>query len=213
MSRSVAQNYGGSSTADDVRSAMNSLDSKYQEEMQKEAQKYIDNGEAKSLVEKLKVGDPMNDYSRNLATIAQGEYTRWGHMNILVSGLSTLAREKRAAAKAAHEAAWGQVQPGFLAPEGTKIGGSKLKVYKVFHKEEDDPYSYYGGTVEKTQVTFRDEDNHEVIWWANKRVEVEPGQEVTVKSGSVKRHGSYNGVDQTVLQRVKLVEEDISEVE
>ncbi len=213
VSGSSAYNYGGSSTADNVRSAIGSSDRKFQEEMQLEAQKYIDNGEAKRLISKLqKNDDPLNSYATNLATIAQGEYTRWGHMNILVSGLSELAREKRAAAKAAHEATWGKVSQGFMAPIGTKLTGNKLKVYKVHHRKEDDPYSYRDRQITKSQVIFRDEDNHEVIWWASKYIPVQEGQVVTTKGGKVTRHGDYNGVDQTVVSALKF-EEELNELE
>lgn len=204
VSRTTAQNYGMSATADDVKNAISTNDAKYAQEIQEQAEVFIKNGEAKRLIAKLKKTDQSTDYGRNMATISNGEYTRWGHMAILVSGLSEIAKEKRAAAKAAEAAEWGTATPGYAANIGDSVAGKKLKVRKVHDKTEQDPYSYYGGEVTKSQVIFRDEDNHEVIWWASKKIDVEPGQEITVKSGKVKAHKQFAGDDQTVLTRVKL---------
>ncbi len=55
-----------------------------------------------------------------------------------------------------------------------------------------------------TRVTFRGEDNHELVWWASKHIEVEEDEVVKVKSGKIKKLGSYNGVDQTTLKNVRL---------
>lgn len=205
VSGSTAYNYGGLSTADRVRDAISGTDSKYRAEVQVEAEKYTK--EAKDLVEKLKKTDQSSDYGRNLSVISTGEYTRWKDMNILVSGLSAIAREKREAAKKEHAAKWGVAKSGFMAPIKTPLKGRKLRVYQVQHSSQDDPYSYYGGEVSTTKVVLRDEDNHEVIWWAKRHVDVEPDQEVTLTKGTVKKHGSYRGVDQTTIWRAEFEEE------
>lgn len=204
VSQSASYNWGGSSTADNVKTAIYGNDNSYAKEMQDKALEFVANGEAKRLLKKLQSSDTSTDYGRNLNVISSGEYTRWEHINILVSGVSQLAREKREAAKAAAEKEWGTATPGFAANVGDSIAGRKLKVKKVTHREQQDNYSYYGGTVTTTQLIFRDEDNHEVVWWSSKSIDVNVGDTLSVKSGRVKKHGSFNGVDQTVLTRVRL---------
>lgn len=202
VSGAFARDYGVLSTADKVKDAIYGTDTKETETIQQRAESF--RGEARRLIEKLKTSNQDTDYGRNMAVIASGEYTHWKHMNILVSGLSEIAREKREAAKKAHASQWGSPASGFAGEVNEKMKGRKLKVYKVYDREVDDPYSYSDRPVIKSRVTFRDENNHEVVWWAPRQIHLKEGDDVEVLGGSVKKHDSYNGVDQTVLQRVKL---------
>jgi hypothetical protein len=55
----------------------------------------------------------------------------------------------------------------------------------------------------KTLVTFEDQSGNVLIWWASKQLdEVEEGETVNIR-GTVKKHGDYQGMPQTELQRVK----------
>lgn len=204
VSGATASNYGGTSTVDTVKSVFNTTDAAWAAEVEEKAKTYIANGEAKRILEKLKKSNTNTDYGRNMATISSGEYTRWNHMAILVSGLSEIGREKREAAKEAEKKEWGDATPGFAAPIKDSFAGKELRVRDVYHHTETDPYSYRGNEIEKTRVTFRDENNHEIVWWASKRIDVDKGDTVKVKSGSVKDHKNYRGVDQTLLTRIKL---------
>lgn len=204
VSRSAAENYGGLSTADQVKSALFGRDLSWQQEMQREAQRYIANGEAQKLLEKLKATDPSTGFGRNLSVVANGEWTRYNHINILVGGLSQMAAEKRNAAKAAHEAKWGTPKRGFVGQVGDKWRDRTFKVYSATHREKDDPYSYRGGEITTTKVVMRDEDNHEIIWWASKKIDVDEGDELTISSGTVKKHDTYRGVDQTTITKVRM---------
>lgn len=203
VSGSAANNYGGLSTADAVKNAIwGRNNDTYQQEIQEAAEGY--RAEAKRLLDKLKKTDTSTDFGHNLSVIANGEWTRYGHMNLLIGGLSEIAREKRQASKDTHAAKWGTPTPGFAAAVGEKIGGRSLKVYSVFHDTKYDPYSFNGEEKSVTRVTFRDDDNHELVWWASKHIEVEEDDVVNVKSGSVKKHGNFRGVDQTTLKNVRL---------
>jgi hypothetical protein len=55
-----------------------------------------------------------------------------------------------------------------------------------------------------TMLVMRTDDGH-VLKWNSSTVgdEVEPGDRLLLTSGSVKAHSQYNGVDQTVLTRVR----------
>lgn len=203
VSGSAASNYGGLSTAEQVKDAIwGRNNSEYQREMQEAAQKY--RGEAQRLLAKLKKTDTSTGFGHNLSVVANGEWTRYGHMNILIGGLSEIAREKRQAKKDAHLAKWGTPTPGYLGSVGDKLRDRSFRVYSVFHDKKHDPYSYNGADKDTTRVTFRDEDNHEIVWWASRHIEVNEDDVVKMKSGTVKRHGSYNGVDQTTLSNVRL---------
>lgn len=204
VSKGAAYNYGGLSTADEVKSAITTQDANYAKEIQERAEEYILNGEAKKLVDKLKQADTSSDYGRNMSVISNGEYTRWGDMNTLVSGLSEIAKAKREAAKAKKLAEWGVATKGYAGVKGESFAGKELKVRDVQHTLKEDPYSYNGGEVMTSKVNFRDAENHEIIWWSSKMIDVEIGQQVKLKGGTVKAHGQFNGDDQTVLTRVKL---------
>lgn len=203
VSGSSASNYGGLSTAEQVKNAIWSRNTDADlRKVAESAQGY--RAEAKRLLDKLKQTDTSTAFGRNLSVIANGEWTRYDHMNILIGGLSEIAREKRQTQKDAHSAKWGTPTPGYAGGVGDKISGSTLKVHSVRHETKVDPYSFNGAEKDVTRVTFRDEDNHELVWWASKHIEVEEDEVVKVKSGTIKKLGSYNGVDQTTLKNVRL---------
>jgi hypothetical protein len=70
VSRGNAETYGGDATVDQVQSAISTQDDRYAAEMQEKAQVFLDNGEAKRLIEKLKKTDTSSDFGRNMATIS-----------------------------------------------------------------------------------------------------------------------------------------------
>lgn len=139
-----------------------------------------------------------NSYLRNRAVVATSPQTRWRELGILVSGVTHLAREKREQARLANAPS-----PGFLAPVGTKLKGEKLKVYKTFSSFVA---GYTGYEEEHTRVIFRDQANHEIVWWASRPVDLPEGTEIEITSGQVKRHGNFQGNDQTILTRLRFKE-------
>lgn len=206
ISSSIARDRGGNSTADEVRKAIFGKETEETAAIFAGVEELKKTGAHKKFLQEIRELEGQGDYLRNLRTIAAGEWVKVNHFNIFVSALSQRAKQKRAEKKAAEEAAWGTPAPGYTAPVGASVAGKKLKVKKVSHRIQDDPYSYYGGEVETTQLVMRDEEGHEVVWWASKKIDTEEGQELTVKSGKVKAHKQYNGADQTVLTRVRLAE-------
>lgn len=200
VSRSAASWNGGQSTADLIERALWSKSKEDREwaiEMESKAFQYMANGKAKQVLEQIRAVEGDNDYATNLRTVANGEYMKPTNSGILVSGLSVLRKaEEKAKKEAAPKAA-----VGFAAPEGTKMKDRKAVITGTQDIQSTDFYS--GNEITKTKVTFRDENNHELIWWASKRIEVEEGKEVTFTGGSVKAHNHYNGTDQTTLTRVK----------
>ena len=205
VSKGAAYNYGGLSTSERVQDAMNSDDSG---EIQVAAKAYIDNGEAKRLIEELQKSDTSSDYGKNMAVISTGEYTRWSDMAILISGLSKIANEKRNLSKAQKLAEWGVPTKGYAGAEKESIAGREFKIRDVVDSTKADPYSYHGGEITTSRVNFRDADNHEIIWWSSNKFTGEIGKKVTIKSGTIKAHGEFAGVDQTVITRVKFDQAD-----
>lgn len=53
----------------------------------------------------------------------------------------------------------------------------------------------------KTIVTFRSAGGHELVWFSTGKAPTEIGERYLIK-GRVKKHETYRGIDQTVLQRV-----------
>jgi hypothetical protein len=200
VSRSAASWNGGQSTADLIERALWSKSKEDREwaiEMEAKAFQYMANGRAKEVLEQIRAVEGDNDYATNLRTVAKGEYMKPANSGILVSGLSVLRKaEEKAKKESAPKAA-----VGFAAPEKTKMTGRKAVITGSQDIQSTDYYS--GNEITKTKVTFRDENNHELIWWASKRIEVEEGKEITFTGGSVKSHNHYNGTDQTTLTRVK----------
>jgi len=194
---------GGNSTADAVKNQLFGVNNDAEAiAIQERMEHYLKNGEAKALIKRLKNLDKSTDYGRNLSVISEGDYVRPEHLNLFVSGVSVLAREKREEAKRKErEELGGDATPGYAGAVGEKLKGRKFKVYSVKRMDGRD---YYGNTQERTKVVFRDENNHEVIWWANKSIEANPGDEIEVTSGSIKDHGSYNNVDQTTVTRLRV---------
>ena len=201
VSRSSAQNYGGTATADEIESVLWSRDKwskEWREEVTRKAAEYKASGKAREVLEEIRKIEGDSDYATNLRTVANSEYINPRNSGILVSGLSVYRKKIQKAKRDAEP----KPTSGFAAPVDTKIKGMKATVTNVSNHDSYD--SYRDQMVTRSKVTFRDEDGHQMIWWASKVIDVEPGTDVTFNGGSVKKHDHYNGVDQTVLTRVKI---------
>lgn len=201
VSRTTAMNYEKTATADAIETALWSThkdDREWALEMEAKANEYLANGKAKEVLEEIRKVEGDNDYATNLRTVAAGEQVNPRNSALLVSGLSVYRKKQE---KAKRESA-PKAAVGFAAPIKAKIAGKKAVVTRVQNIPSYDQYT--GNEVTKSKINFRDENGHELIWWASRVIdEVEEGQEVTFTGGSVKAHNHYNGVDQTSLTRVK----------
>lgn len=193
------------STADEIERALWSNkkeDRDWQEEMERRANEYIANGRAEEVLKEIRSTEGTNDYVTNLRTIASGETVRPTNASLLVSGLSVYRRKQEKAKKDALPPA----AAGFAGNPKDKIAGNKAVVTSVRNIEGTDFVT--GDFVNRTKITFRDENNHELVWWASKEIDdVKEGEKIEFTGGSVKKHSRYNGVDQTNLTRVKFKSE------
>lgn len=198
VSRSSAS-YGGTATVDDIESALwgnDAEDRDWREEMERRAAEYMRNGHAKEVLEKIRNTEGDGDYAENLRTVSAGEMMKPANSGLLVSGISYLKKERAQAAKDSVPPA----ASGWAGAEGDKIKGKKAKVLSVQKIASRD---FRGDPITKSKVVFRDENNHEMIWWASKVIDVKEGAEVTFTGGSIKEQNTYQGTDQTGLTRVK----------
>jgi hypothetical protein len=161
--------------------------------MQERADAYLADGTVDAVLATARDVDSDSDYGMNLQIATSGEWVSPRHSAIAVSAVAVWRRtQERAAAKAT-------ITQGFAAPEKAKIAGIKATITKVSY--QDNPYDYNGGV--NTLVIFQDEAGHQVKWFASGRKDFEIGQAGTFTGGTVKEHAQYQGVDQTVVTRVK----------
>lgn len=188
-------------TADEIERALwdnRKEDAEWRAEMERKANEYLANGRAEEVLNEIKSIQGDGDYATNLRTVASGEYIKPSNASLLVSGLSVYRRNREKAARESQAPA----APGFVGEPKAKIAGIKAKVTNLFNTWGTDYVT--GQAVQRTKVTFRDENNHEIVWWASKVIDdVEEGQEIEFKGGSVKKHDNFRGTDQTVVTRVK----------
>lgn len=205
VSRRTANEYQMSSTSDDILEAMEGTDPEKRDwriEMHQKAQEYINDGKRiKELRQQIEDMDGGSDYSENLKTIANGEWVSPRATSTLVSILGFDRKRRQNESVRKIEKSW---VPGFSAPPGTSVKGMKVKVVKNDVREEYDIHARCN--VFRSRVVMRDEKGHQLIWWASREIKVDADDEVELKGGSVKKNDQYNGVDQTVLTRVKVDE-------
>ena len=203
LSTSLANDLGLPSTADYVRNLIYGTGGDEAEKLQQRARDFIASGDVDRLREKMAaLAENGDDYGRNMAVLSKSSYVDPKHLNLLVSAVSIVARERKQAQKRERLGELAEApSKGFMGEPGTKLAGRKLRVISTRSIPGRDRY---GRPVDRTKVVFRDEETHEVIWRASKRIEAKEGQEVTIGSGSVQKHDHWKGVDQTVVTRLRI---------
>ena len=146
--------------------------------------------------------DQEGDYIGNLKAVLAGE-DRWvaaKHVAIAASSVSAYrnAQEREERDRAAAERRANRVS-GFIGEKGEKIDGLEATVTGTRSWEGE-----WGTT---TLVSLRSADGHTVKWFASGGKEYEAGTKVTVKA-TIKGHDNYDGDDQTIITRAKLVVRD-----
>ncbi|NKS56254.1 hypothetical protein GS504_01325 [Rhodococcus hoagii] len=138
--------------------------------------------------------DADSDYGANLRAVLGSEYIGIRNVGIAISALAVyrraLADEELRAATAS----------GYLAEVGEKIGDLDA-VVTVANEQVD----YYGRAMKvSTLLVMRTDDGHVVKWRASKTLPFGRGDKVRILRATVKAHGEYQGVDQTVVVRAQL---------
>lgn len=159
------------------------------------AQEYLEDGTVDAVLAAGQNIDGDDDYPTNLRVALAGEYVGARHSALAISSIGVWRRgQEREARKVAFA-------PGYAALVGEKIAGMKATVTKV--SQIPNPYQY---NAVNTLVLFRTEAGHQVKWFASGAKDIEVGATGVFTGGSVKQHDTYQGVDQTVVTRVKFAE-------
>lgn len=198
VSRSAA-GYDLDATADAVIYAMSPSKGTQERE---EKQKFLDNlrwdrekdmEEAKEAVEWLKEQSPTNDYIHNLQALAERDEipaAMFGYWCSLISSYQRV-KEKLILAKRQQKLNdwFGDLKTRYdMEVEVTKIRGFD---------------SYYGVGY---AISMLDKDGHTLVWFTSTEADVETCGKYKVKA-TVKKHDTYNGWKQTIVTRVKIIEE------
>lgn len=143
--------------------------------------------------------DPSGDYGANMQAILSADTCSTKHLGLLASAVAVWRRgQAKAAEAAAREESKAQIKAGFLAEVGTRLRDVPATVVRL--QEYTDSFGYQEKTT--TYLTLH-AAGHEVFWKASKELSVDVGDSV-VFTGTVKEHGSFRGVDQTVITRGKV---------
>ena len=146
--------------------------------------------------------DGDDDYNTNMRTLLSQEYTSVKHMGYVAS---VIAAHKRQVADA--ERAAGKVEKpkavGYLGQPDEKIKNVKLKVTKKFVNT-----GYFNGYERTSTLLIMEDDlGRQVKWSASGFKEYEEGSEITISSATIKDIDTYNGNEQTVITRARVVED------
>lgn len=182
------------------------VDPDWRNEMWRESQKYLKDGTVKELKKHINELESNNDYVANLQVASGGEYVSPKSMGVLVSAVAMKHREERRLEQEKIRKEKGATfTPGHFGEENGKI--SKGTEFTVMENNETVGHDYYGNETETARMIMKDSDGKQIVWFASKRIDAKPGETVKVSSGTVKRHGEFNGVDQTIISRVRLLKD------
>lgn len=186
ISKRKAFDGGGSSTADVVESAGSGF-------FRGETEKFAD--KAQAIVEWLRDLDEetleKNEYLNKLFLLCENEFVGYKNLGILVSAVAAYDRQKQREAeqaKAAQSEFFGEIKKRY---------DLSLSVQKNITLPD------YGYGPSSLLIMF-DEGGNCFTWKSSRLLDFKEGEAVALK-GTVKDHSVYNGVNQTVLTRCKIL--------
>lgn len=190
------------------------------EERERRVAEYASNPEnLKKVEEAVAAVEKMNrsDYGENMKTIFRSSTVSGKSFNYAVSVAAVYNRAKKDESKrkqwdqekADREAKRAeqnsQYASGFLGNEGDSVKGTSATFMGMRGTGMTD---FYGDPVQA--ITLKSADNKQVVWFTSKpEYEFKEGDEIEITSGSIKRHGNYQGVDQTIITRAKIVDKHV----
>lgn len=171
-----------------------------------EAEKLVGTPEFKKIKETIMSTKGDSDYIANVKTLLENDGVSYSNAGILVSAVrlyyNSIEKDKE---KAKQESI--TYTPGHFGKVNEKIAkGTKFKVIKNGNYTKR-AFGYYDEDRNCSLMTMQDETGKKITWFANDKLDIAEGSEITVSSGMVKSHGEYNGVDQTIINRVRLIKE------
>jgi len=136
------------------------------------------------------------EYFQNLKVLLSGEQCYFRNMGALVAAVSVYHRRHRAKQVLESNKTF-KVNEWLGKPED-KLTDLKAKIERIRFTEN--PYN--GGRT--AIVTMRLESGHEVTWFASTPPDASEGDSVEIKSTTIKKHGEWQGMKNTVITRTKL---------
>jgi len=143
--------------------------------------------------------DEKNEYRYNLGLVARFECIDSKQVGIGASLIAAYAKEQE---KELNQQKFQHIASGYVG-EIKKREDFEIEVLSARHFEND-----WGLTIQYRLVT---PDNFLLVWWASDGAQdrLEEGKSYKVKA-TVKKHDEYNGKKQTIINRVKILESNIT---
>lgn len=201
ISRNVAYNSCETATADLVRTELNNPT-----KITKNIRNNVPKTTRDHFISTLANCSENNEWKQKLSRIVSSEYVLNSDLNILVSSMSILAREKRIEEKRNKEA---QKTKGFVG----LLNGTLRSVFaQVLDITEIETYNDFSHSMDSLdRVRFMSSEGKIILWWTASRHNLEENDYLVFSSGNIKKHNNFNGEDQTTVSKpkfTKLSEED-----
>lgn len=147
-------------------------------------------GDARALLDEARSLDGDTDYAIDLRAVAAPDSVTSRNMRLLLSSIATRQNRQQREARAAASA-----DSRHIGAKKERLRDVRVVVDAVIYTDSD-----YGV---RTLVLMRDDEGNVIKWRASGSKEFETGQ-AYLMTGTVKDHGEYQGVKQTVVSRVQL---------
>lgn len=188
ISSSRARERGTDSTASQVRNYFFSRDRDYYRQFNH--REYLE--KAETMISETDFSGE-DDYSTNMRVLLAQDHISPRHVGYVTSVISAYNRAHREPTPRA---------VGYLGQVGEKIEYIPVKVKKVSRSVN----TYNGRDVDVTRMTFTDNLGRELKWNASGWKDYKEGDEFVIKSATVKELSEFNGNEQTVIIRAKILD-------
>lgn len=165
--------------------------------VQQRAKELLDDGSIDTFIAEILNDDKeTGEYFQNLKVLLSGDECQFRNMGALVAAVSVYHR--RARAKQNFEERDIFKVNEWMGKPNDKLADLKAKIERIRFKEN--PYN--GG--QTAIVTMRLESGHEVTWFASTPPDAQEGDNVEIKTTTIKKHDEWQGRKSTVITRTKL---------
>lgn len=137
-----------------------------------------------------------DDYSTNMRVLLAQEHIAPRHLGYVTSVISAYNRAHREPREAATRAV------GYIGQAGERIEYIPVKVKKLVRNVN----TFNGRDVDTTMMIFTDNLGRELKWNASGWKDYKEGDEFVIKSATVKELSEFNGNEQTVITRARILD-------
>ncbi len=136
------------------------------------------------------------DYATNMRILLAQDYVAPRHLGYVTSVVSAYRRAQQEQTEPAPRAV------GYLGAVNEKIQQVPVTVKHVSHHVR----TFNGRDTDLTLLVFNDDSGREIKWNASGYKEYKKGDLVTITSATIKDLGEFNGNQQTVITRARILE-------